>query len=166
MQHCLCIEVMFWRNAFSPSSERMLLNDLWYLRYLKIWCKLTRDWWTLTKRWVTFKTKDLADGEGQPLTGDCTRGQRKVSTTGRSFDGWFVQYTNWHNSGSHCTHQEKLLNSVVRVNTKQIWSFSVFNYDLYFCSCQSLNKAVRQRNEANSRISEERTKQKSDLRAD
>lgn len=110
MQHCLYIEVMFWRNAFRPSSERMLLNDLWYLRYLKIWCKLTRVWWTLTKRWVTFKTKDLADGEGQPLTGDCTRGQRKVSTTRRSFDGWFVQYTNWHNSGSHCTHQEKLLN--------------------------------------------------------
>lgn len=34
------------------------------------------------------------------------------------------------------------------------------NYHLYFCSCQSLNKAVRQRNEANSPISEERTKQK------
>ena len=97
-------------KSIPPFVRANATHDLWYLLYLNIWCKLTRVWWTLTWRWVTFKTKDLADGEGQPLTRDCSRGQRKVSTTGRPFDGRFVQYTNWYNSSSHCTHQKELLN--------------------------------------------------------
>ena len=155
MQHWFYIEVAFWRNAFGPSSER---SYSWVVISTLFECmKLTRVLWTLTWRWVIFKTKDLADGEGQRLTGDFTRWQRTLSMTGRSFNGRFVQYADWYDSSSHCTHQEKLLH---------LFKWAPSRFDAFLSSTviyifAAVNHSTRRRSDkqidANSPKTEERT---------